>query len=84
VPHLSRATATELEHVLRYPKFQPSSDERHELLGEYLPWGEVVEITNPCAAALIANSESFIVFPRMAQLDRSPLCVPREHRDLPP
>jgi len=50
VPLLSRATAAQLERVLHYPKFQLSADERHELLGEYLPWCEVVEITNPCAA----------------------------------
>jgi uncharacterized protein len=46
MPLISRATAAELERVLRYPKFRLSSTERHELVGEYLPWCEVVEITN--------------------------------------
>lgn len=49
-PLICRATASELERVLRYPKFQLSSDERHELLGEYLPCCEVVEITNQCVS----------------------------------
>jgi putative PIN family toxin of toxin-antitoxin system len=48
MPLISRATAAELERVLRYPKFGLSSGERHELLGEYLPWCEIVEITNRC------------------------------------
>jgi putative PIN family toxin of toxin-antitoxin system len=50
-PLISHATAAELERVLRYPKFRLSSAERHELLGEYLPWCEVVEITNRCVSA---------------------------------
>lgn len=49
MPLISRATAAELERVLRYPKFRLSPTECHELLGEYLPWCEVVEITNRCA-----------------------------------
>lgn len=48
VPLISRATAAELERVLRYPKFQLSPAERHELLGEYLPWCEVVEVSSRC------------------------------------
>jgi putative PIN family toxin of toxin-antitoxin system len=50
IPLISRATAAELELVLRYPKVRLSSDERHELLGTYLPCCEVVEITNLCAS----------------------------------
>ena len=50
VPLISRATAAELEQVLRYPKFRLSSAERHELLGEYLPWCEVVEVTSRCVS----------------------------------
>ena len=50
-PLIFHATAAELERGLRYPKFRLSSAERHELLGEYLPWCEVVEITNRCGSA---------------------------------
>ena len=50
VPLISRATAAELERVLRYPKFRLSQAERHELLGGYLPWCEAVEIANRCAS----------------------------------
>jgi uncharacterized protein len=50
MPLISRATATELERVLRYPTFRLSSAERYELWGEYLPQCEVVEITNRCVS----------------------------------
>lgn len=50
VPLISRATAAELERVLRYPKFKLSPAERHELLGDYLPYCEVVEVTSRCVA----------------------------------
>lgn len=47
-PLLSRATAAELTRVLGYPKFRLSQDERRELLGEYLPYCEVIELTEKC------------------------------------
>jgi putative toxin-antitoxin system toxin component, PIN family len=47
-PLLSRATAAELTRVLGYPKFRLSQDERRELLAEYLPYCEVIELTEKC------------------------------------
>jgi putative PIN family toxin of toxin-antitoxin system len=44
-PLASRATIEELTRVLRYPKFQLSSDNRDELLAEYLPYCEIVKVT---------------------------------------
>ncbi len=51
MPLLSGETAAELARVLAYPKFRLSQDDRHELLAEYLPHCEVVEVTKRCAAA---------------------------------
>jgi putative PIN family toxin of toxin-antitoxin system len=48
VPLLSRATAAELNSVLSYPKFQLDPDERVELLGDYLPFCEIIETVEPC------------------------------------
>jgi uncharacterized protein len=48
VPLLSRATAAELTRVLAYPKFQLSAEDRMELLGDYLPFCEIVEATKKC------------------------------------
>jgi len=43
VPALDAACADELIRVLAYPRFQPSESDISELLGDYLPWTEVVE-----------------------------------------
>ena len=47
VPLASAATAQELVRVLGYPKFRLSAAEQAELLADFLPWVEVVEIPNP-------------------------------------
>jgi putative PIN family toxin of toxin-antitoxin system len=48
-PLISRTTAAELTRVLGYPKFRLSQDDRLELLGDYLPYCEIVERIEPCA-----------------------------------
>lgn len=45
LPIASRATIDELVRVLRYPKFQLSNHDERELLGDYLPFCELVERT---------------------------------------
>ena len=47
-PLLSAAMAAELTRVLAYPKFKLSADEQHELLGDYLPYAEVVARLRRC------------------------------------
>jgi uncharacterized protein len=47
VPLASAATAQELVHVLAYPKFKLTADEQHDLLADYLPWAQVVDIPDP-------------------------------------
>ena len=44
VPLVSKATTEELLRVLAYPKFQLAQDERDELLGEFLPFVEIVDV----------------------------------------
>jgi putative PIN family toxin of toxin-antitoxin system len=46
-PLASTATAGELAHVLRYPKFGLSTAEQEELLADYLPWVQVVQVPDP-------------------------------------
>ncbi len=48
VPLLSKATAKELTRVLRYPKFKLSAEDAGELLADYLPYCEVVEVVKRC------------------------------------
>lgn len=50
-PLASRTTAAELIRVLAYPKFKLSPAEQHELLADYLPWTQVVRMTDPPPAA---------------------------------
>jgi putative PIN family toxin of toxin-antitoxin system len=47
-PLISRTTAAEFQRVLSYPKFKLSLDERIDLLGEYLPFCEIVEDVKSC------------------------------------
>ena len=47
-PLLSAATAAELTRVLAYPKFKLRADEQHELLGDYLPYVEIVARPRRC------------------------------------
>lgn len=43
-PLVSRSTVEELLRVFAYPKFRLSSEERDELLAEYLPIAEVIDL----------------------------------------
>ncbi len=44
VPLVCRATVTELLRVLAYPKFALDDAERDELLGDFLPFAEIVDL----------------------------------------
>jgi putative PIN family toxin of toxin-antitoxin system len=61
LPLISRATAAELTRVLGYAKFQLTSDDRREILAEYLPYCEVVEVTGRCQQVCRdANDQPFL------------------------
>lgn len=47
VPLVSRPTAAELIRVLAYPKFKLAPEEQHDLLADYLPWGEIFRVPDP-------------------------------------
>lgn len=44
IPLASRASVQELHRVLSYPKFSLSGADREELLGDYLPFAELVTL----------------------------------------
>jgi uncharacterized protein len=46
-PLISTHTAAELVRVLAYPKFRLSASDREELLADYLPHTETVQIPTP-------------------------------------
>lgn len=45
---VSPGSAAELQRVLKYPKFHLTSDERIDLLGDYLPFCEIVDSVDEC------------------------------------
>ena len=45
IPLLCTSTVKELIRVLAYPKFKLTPDDIQELLGDILPWAEIVELT---------------------------------------
>ncbi len=45
-PLASRETTEELIRVLAYPKFKLNDADREDLLGDYLPWCEIVKVPN--------------------------------------
>ncbi len=47
LPLVSRDAASELLRVLGYPKFSLDAAEREELLADFLPWCETVQIPDP-------------------------------------
>ena len=51
-PVVSRETVNELIRVLCYPKFQLTEEDRLELLDDYLPWCESLEI--PVSTQVVA------------------------------
>lgn len=49
VPLASRVTVAELVRVLSYPKFNLAENDRAELLGDYLPFCEIVDVSRKCS-----------------------------------
>jgi putative PIN family toxin of toxin-antitoxin system len=72
-PLISRATAAELTRVLGYPKFRLSQEDRRELLAEYLPYCEVIELTEECVS--ICRDENDQPFLDLAQSGKADLLV---------
>jgi putative PIN family toxin of toxin-antitoxin system len=70
VPLVSRATAAELTRVLSYPKFRLAADDRMELLGDYLPWCETVELVERCPSKCRdANDQLFLDLAQSGKAD---------------
>jgi uncharacterized protein len=73
VPLISRATASELTRVLGYPKFRLSPDDGRELLADYLPFCEVVEVRKKCR--LVCRDENDQPFLDLAQSGKAEFLI---------
>jgi putative PIN family toxin of toxin-antitoxin system len=49
IPLVSRDTVAELMNILQRRNFQLAAEERHELLADYLPYCEIVEVVRKCS-----------------------------------
>lgn len=79
MPLISRATVAELTRVFGYPKFQLSTEERRELLAEYLPYCDLIEVREKCIPVCRdANDQPFL---DLAQSGRADVLVSGD-RDL--
>ena len=79
LPLISAVTTGELTRVLGYPKFHLSSGDRRELLAEYLPYCEIVEVTRRCK--LVCRDPNDQPFLDLAQSGKADLLVSGD-RDL--
>jgi len=72
VPLASKASASELVRVLAYPKFKLSSDDREQLLADYLPYCRSVRIPSrppKLPQCRDANDQMFIELAAVGRAD---------------
>ena len=74
LPLVSRDTASELIRVLAYPKFRLSDTERNDLLGEYLPWCESIDVPVDIAVPDVRDPDDR-VFLRLAMAGQANMLV---------
>jgi putative PIN family toxin of toxin-antitoxin system len=72
-PLISRATVAELTRVLAYPKFRLPPDDRLELLADYLPFCETIELAERCQ--VVCRDASDQPFLDLAQNGKADLLV---------
>ena len=71
-PLVCRATANELLRVLAYPKFRLQEMEQKNLLADFLPYAEVVDLPDPWPDLPLCrdkHDQVFLVLARVAKAD---------------
>ena len=74
-PLVCRATVNELLRMLAYPKFKLAKTEQKDLLADFLPYAEVVELPNPWPDLPICRDEQDQVFLVLADVGRADCLV---------
>lgn len=75
VPLVCTATVSELIRALGYPKFKLTEGERHDLLADYLPWCEVVEIPTPPPRTPKCRDGDDLIFLQLALAGRARMII---------
>lgn len=71
-PLVCRETANELLRVLAYPKFKLTAQEQQELLADFLPYADIVELPTPwpdLPACRDEKDQIFLVLARVGMAD---------------
>ena len=66
VPLVSKATAEEIVRVLAYPKFHLDAAEQEELLGDFLPFAEIIDAVLPTGETPICRDKYDQIFLELA------------------
>jgi putative PIN family toxin of toxin-antitoxin system len=70
VPLASRESVAELVRILQHRKFHLTAEERQELLADYLPFCEIVEVTRKCSVVCRdAKDQPFLDLAHSAKAD---------------
>jgi len=77
-PLLCRDTANELLRVLAYSKFKLSAQEQQSLLGDFLPYTEVVTLPTPWPLLPACRDEKDLVFLVLMQVSQADALVSRD------
>jgi len=74
-PLVCKETVSELLRVLAYPKFKLTASEREELLADFLPYADVVELPAPWPALTACRDEKDQVFLVLAHAGKADALV---------
>lgn len=75
VPLASTVTVAELVRVLRYPTFRLSAEEQEELLADFVPWVEAVQVPDPPPAVPACRDPFDLPFLHLAVAGRARVIV---------
>lgn len=70
-PLVCKETASELLRVLAYPKFKLTAEDRQDLLEDFLPYADVVELPQPWPALPACRDAKDQVFLVLAHVGRA-------------
>ncbi|MCL2830292.1 MAG: putative toxin-antitoxin system toxin component, PIN family [Betaproteobacteria bacterium] len=74
-PLVCQASVNELLRVLAYPRFRLSAAEQKELLADFLPYAEVIDLPNPWPDLPACRDEKDQVFLVLAHVSRADALV---------
>ena len=66
VPLISKTTTEEIVRVLAYPKFHLDATDQEELLGDFLPFAEIIEAVLPTGEVPVCRDKHDQIFLELA------------------